>query len=115
MFAEALASPAVRGWGLWVDDQLCGYVLLLRAADMAELLNIAMAPTHRRRGYARALMHQVDTECQQHSIQQLWLEVRASNHAAQALYQQFGFVAISRRPRYYRDNQEDAIVMCRRS
>jgi ribosomal-protein-alanine N-acetyltransferase len=39
------------------------------------------------------------------------LEVRANNTAAQALYHRFRFEVVGRRPRYYRDNQEDAILM----
>lgn len=113
MFAESLASPAVSGWGLWVDAQLCGYALLLQVGAVAELLNIAIAPAQRRRGYARTLLQYVVEACQQRGVHQLWLEVRAGNLAAQALYQQLGFVPVGRRVHYYRDNQEDAIVMCR--
>jgi len=39
------------------------------------------------------------------------LEVRAGNTAAQALYRQFGFQEVGRRPKYYTDNREDALIM----
>jgi ribosomal-protein-alanine N-acetyltransferase len=41
------------------------------------------------------------------------LEVRASNEAAQALYRKLGFHDVGRRPRYYGDNGEDAVLMDR--
>lgn len=71
-----------------------------------EILNLAVAPSFRRKGIAKTLLR--------HELRRraaYFLEVRESNMAAQNLYFQFGFREIARRPRYYQDPSEGAIVM----
>lgn len=71
-----------------------------------EILNLAVTPRHRRHGIATSL---IQLEFRRKAI--FLLEVRESNLAARALYQRLGFVEISRRPEYYNNPTETAIVM----
>ena len=81
------------------------------ADDEFELLNMAVTPQHRRRGYGRALL--TDVLKRFHGV--WFLEVRASNIAAQALYEALGFHRSGRRREYYRSPPEDAIEMTKLS
>ncbi len=91
-----------------------GYVVLGGAADEAEIANLAVAPTGRRQGTGRLLVAAALAEVGRRGVRQVFLEVRASNVAAQALYREFGFEPVAVRPAYYERPVEDAIVMrCR--
>ena len=79
--------------------------------DEVHLLNVATHPAHRRRGFAASLLAHVIDGAPALGIRYATLEVRRSNEGAIALYKRFGFEAIGVRPRYYAENQEDAIVM----
>ena len=68
-------------------------------------------PDFREQGIARGLLDLVLIESYELGAQKAMLEVRASNHAAQALYLQYGFKTVHRRRRYYVDNAEDALLM----
>jgi len=79
--------------------------------DEIHLLNIATLPETRRQGQASLLLaHMLEVAERQH-CHYITLEVRRSNDAAIALYERFGFVAVGVRPKYYAENNEDAIVM----
>lgn len=90
-----------------------GYVVVWFIADELHVLNLAVSPEHRRRGVARRLMDRVIEERAKAGANQIVLEVRRSGAAAQALYASLGFKPVGVRPRYYADNQEDAIIMVR--
>jgi ribosomal-protein-alanine N-acetyltransferase len=72
---------------------------------------ISVHPEQRGQGISRLLLAQVLEEGIRRKAILATLEVRAGNHAAQALYQRFGFKVVGDRPRYYLDNQEDALIM----
>ena len=78
--------------------------------DELHLLNLATHPAHRRRGVGRFLMGHLIAVARAHGCRYITLEVRRTNHAAQALYQAHGFEPMGTRARYYSDG-EDAIVM----
>jgi ribosomal-protein-alanine N-acetyltransferase len=86
----------------------CDYWLV---HDEVHLLNLATHPDWRRQGIATMLMRHLLAVARDHRCRYVTLEVRASNHPAQALYRAHGFVAVGVRPRYYADNDEDAVVM----
>lgn len=71
-----------------------------------EILNLAVAPEHRGKGLAKALMMQVLSRSGK-----FFLEVRESNAAARQLYRKLGFIEVARRPNYYQFPNETAIVM----
>ncbi|MCI1029114.1 ribosomal protein S18-alanine N-acetyltransferase [Pantoea dispersa] len=98
---------------LHADGQLAGFAITQVVLDEASLFNIAVDPAFQRRGYARQLLQQLITELEQRAVMTLWLEVRASNQPAIALYQQLDFHQVSVRPNYYPtvSGREDAIIM----
>jgi ribosomal-protein-alanine N-acetyltransferase len=79
--------------------------------DESHVATLAVLPEFRRRGISQRLLKAALTESIQRGARLATLEVRANNKIAQALYRGFRFVVIGRRPRYYQDNHEDAIIM----
>ena len=85
------------------------------APDEREILNVAVDPGQRRKGVARALLMRELTHEREHELARgpvrWFLEVRASNVAAIRLYETVGFEHCGRRPGYYQQPAEEAIVM----
>lgn len=92
------------------DGAVMGYAVLSAVLDEGSLDNIAVAPAHRRRGVADALLSTL-TGFGRENLSALMLEVRASNAPAIALYEKHGFVPVGRRKNYYSAPKEDAILM----
>jgi ribosomal-protein-alanine N-acetyltransferase len=90
-------------------DELRGYLVCSRYAEMWHLMNVAVDPDHRRDGIASALITHLLSEIE--GTDKLMLEVRGSNEGAIEMYRRFGFAAVGHRRRYYQDNGEDAVVM----
>ncbi len=95
------------------NETIIGYAVVSMAVDEAHLLNLCIAPAHRRRGLASVMLDHVIREVRIAGMDRLFLEVRPSNRAAVNLYRQYGFKVIGRRPDYYPapDGREDARVM----
>jgi ribosomal-protein-alanine N-acetyltransferase len=81
------------------------------AADEFEVLNLAVAKARRRRGVATQLVEVALEDARIAGARQTYLEVRASNKGGIALYERLGFRVCGRRPNYYRDPIEDAILL----
>jgi [ribosomal protein S18]-alanine N-acetyltransferase len=109
MFVLELSKPSGICLCVGSGDQLVGYLVCSRYADVWHLMNIAVTPDHRRRGIATVLMENLFEEAGEDA--RYTLEVRASNSAAIAMYERFGFRPSGHRRRYYHDNGEDALVM----
>jgi ribosomal-protein-alanine N-acetyltransferase len=90
---------------------LVGYSVLRRAADEAELLNLAVSPSHRRRGIGGNLLIQALDDARRFGARAVFLEVRTSNHVARAMYAGAGFEQAGRRQQYYRRPVEDALIL----
>lgn len=91
-----------------VGGEVAGFAVSRRTApDEAEILNVAVAPTWRRRGLARKLIARAAPA----EVRTLFLEVRESNQAARALYLAAGFTEYGRRPGYYQHPAEAAVLM----
>ena len=95
-FRSLLDQP---GMVLTGDDR--AFALLRVTLDEAEVLTIATAPEHRRKGLARAVLAQAETAVQTLGAAVIFLEVAEDNDAARALYAQAGYAQIGRRPGYY--------------
>ena len=94
-----------------VGDEIVGYAGLWMIVDEGHITTFGVDPAWRRQGIGqRMLLHLADLSSQLGATR-MTLEVRASNVAAQALYGKFGFVETGRRPGYYSDDGEEAIVM----
>lgn len=110
-FASLTDNPNVLFRAALNGGRVAGYLVLIFAADTAQLANIAVDPALRRSGIGAALLDDALEFCRRHGIADVSLEVRESNAPARALYASRGFAAVGRRRRYYRHPVEDAIVM----
>jgi ribosomal-protein-alanine N-acetyltransferase len=90
----------------WNGDAAGMIVFRGPLAGESEILNLAVAPENRRQGIGRALVRAAGEK-----PADLYLEVRRSNLGGQAFYRRCGFEETGCRKGYYRDPQEDAIVM----
>ncbi len=77
----------------------------------AHITNIAVLPHYRGQGYGEAVCRTLIQEAALVDIDKVTLEVRASNTTAQNLYLKLGFYSAGRRPGYYTDTNEDAVIM----
>lgn len=93
--------------------RVVGYAVCWAVLDQAELGNIAVAAPYRRRGVATRLLTAVLARQRERGVREVFLEVRASNRAAQRLYERFGFGLVGIRAGYYSQPTEDALVMVR--
>ena len=91
-----------------------GYVGMWHIIDEGHITNIAVHPEFRSCGVGSALMEALLEAAKALGITALTLEVRRSNHEAQALYSKYGFAEGGMRKAYYADNNEDALIMWRR-
>ena len=116
-FSEPWSENSVRGeltnkLALWLvaveDGEVLGYVGSQTVLQEADMMNIAVADTHRRQGIARLLVEELI--CQLDAYQ-LTLEVRASNAPAIALYEKLGFQQVGLRKNYYHKPKEDALIL----
>ncbi len=96
-----------------VADEMAAFAITQVVLDEATLFNIAVDPAWQRRGLGRQLLTHLIGELEQRDVLTLWLEVRASNVAAIALYESLGFNEVTVRRNYYptADGREDAIIM----
>ena len=100
------------GWNSYKENgTVCGYIGAQSVPPEADVMNLAVAPDCRRQGIARQLLSRLTKLLHRQGIEALFLEVRPSNHAAIALYEAFGFVQIGRRPKYYVNPSEDALIL----
>jgi ribosomal-protein-alanine N-acetyltransferase len=114
MFAGELAKPSSISLGAFAPDgELVGYLIISRYVDAWHVMNVAVAPSHRRRGIARGLMERLFEVTARDARRGYTLEVRVSNEGAIQLYEALGFRARGIRRGYYTDNREDALIMWR--
>jgi [ribosomal protein S18]-alanine N-acetyltransferase len=92
---------------------LVGYLVCSRFDTVWHLMNVAVDPDHRRRGIGWALLQGMIAGAG--PDEPYTLEVRESNAPAIVMYERLHFRAAGKRPRYYRDNGEDAVIMWRTS
>lgn len=91
-----------------VDKTAIGFLVIQQLVGELEITNIAVKKARQGEGWGSQLLAHLD-----HVDFPIFLEVRASNTSAQALYQKFGFEVIGKRQRYYHEPVEDAIIMKR--
>ncbi len=108
--AGSLSSPFVVLRRALLDGVCAGYLCASALYGEAEILRIAVHPDCRRRGIARALLREFFENFPDYAT---FLEVRASNTAARALYESEGFAAAGVRRNYYEHPAEDAVCMMR--
>ncbi len=95
-------------------EQVVAYAGYWKIFDEGHITNVAVHPAWRRQGVGTYLMRLLIDLAAAEGIRDMTLEVRPSNEAARALYRRMGFAAEGRRPHYYADNGEDALILWRR-
>ena len=115
MFASELAKPTSICFGAFdaETDGLAGYLIISRYVDAWHVMNVAVAPSHRRRGIATMLLERLFEQTAGDERRGYTLEVRVSNASAIRLYEELGFRPRGVRRGYYTDNREDALIMWR--
>jgi ribosomal-protein-alanine N-acetyltransferase len=94
-----------------LGERIVGYGGIWLMVDEAHVTTFAIHPAYRRRRIGeRLLIALLDLAVDRHA-REATLEVRLSNLAARRLYEKYGFRPVGIRPRYYSDNQEDALIM----
>ena len=112
---QSIASELSNDLSLWIvalqDDVVVGYIGSQTVCGETDIMNIAVDPAWRRRGIAQILIEQLIRDLWEWGSDRLMLEVRPSNTAAVQLYEKLGFQQVGRRPNYYRDPKEDALIL----
>jgi len=96
------------------DGVVVGYIMSWKVADEWHVINLAVATEERRSGVGTRLLEASLASAVAEGCRTATLEVRIGNVPALAFYERHGFQVIERRPRYYRDTGEDALVLIRR-
>jgi len=113
MFAGEIGKPTSLCLGAFdaETDRLVGYLIVSRYVDAWHVMNVAVAPEHRRQGIAGRLLCELFDRTDAEDRRGYTLEVRVSNSDAIALYEKLGFRSHGVRRGYYTDNREDALIM----
>ena len=93
------------------DGVVVGYIGSQSVLGESDMMNVAVHPEHRRKGIAEALIQALSQGLKDRGNICLTLEVRASNDPAIALYDKLDFHQVGRRPNYYRNPKEDALIL----
>ena len=111
----AVASELDNPLSYWLvaleGETVVGYVGSQTVLGEADIMNGAVAPTHRRQGIAIELLQRLRMDLTARDVHSLTLEVRVSNAPAIELYSRLGYVQAGRRPNYYHKPKEDALIL----
>lgn len=113
--AKSVESELNNPLSLWLvamdGDRVVGYIGSQTVLGEGDMMNLAVAPDYRHRGIGEGLVKGLVVALNEKGATRLALEVRASNAPAIALYEKLGFCVAGRRPNYYRNPKEDALIM----
>lgn len=111
----SVASELSNPLSLWLvaldGSRVVGYVGSQSVMGEADMMNVAVSSQYRRMGIAQELVERLVAALGEKDVHSLTLEVRASNEPAKALYSKLGFLPVGRRPNYYRNPKEDALIL----
>ena len=110
---ERLRLRGELGWVIDTGGAVRGFLVIRTVAQEAEILNLSVDPAGRRTGNATALLLEALKECRELRVKKIFLEVRESNVPAIFFYEKHGFVKNGRRPAYYTNPSEAAVLMRR--
>jgi [ribosomal protein S18]-alanine N-acetyltransferase len=108
---EQLGELSTRGWVAETSGVVAGFILVRVVPPEAEILNLAVSLAWRRKGIATMLLAFAERTIRADSVSRVFLEVRESNQAGIAFYDRLGFARMGRRPAYYHDPEEAAVLM----
>lgn len=111
----SVGSEVKNPLSLWIvaldDQKVVGYVGSQSVMGWADMMNLAVAPEYRRMGIGEKLVAELIRQLKENEVSCLTLEVRISNNSAISLYTKLGFVEVGRRPGYYHNPREDALIL----
>ena len=111
----SVAGELANELSLWLvaveGETVLGYVGSQTVLDSTDILNVAVSPDHQGCGIGRALLTELEQRLRQQGVTEVLLEVRPSNAPAIALYTSLGFIQVGRRPNYYLNPREDALIL----
>lgn len=93
------------------EERVAGYIGSQSVQGESDMMNVAVDPAYRRQGIGEKLVTELAAQLKALGNESLTLEVRASNDSAIALYQKLDFEQVGRRPNYYRNPKEDALIL----
>jgi [ribosomal protein S18]-alanine N-acetyltransferase len=108
---ELIENPVSRAWVAEMDGRIAAMLVLWFIVDEAHIATIAVHPNFRRQGIGESILLHALKDVQAEGARRAFLEVRAGNLGAQAMYKKYGFEIAGVRPGYYKDNNEDALLM----
>lgn len=108
---ELTDNPASRCWVVDLDGKIIGMIVVWLLVDEAHVATLATHPDYRRQGIAKELLMYSLRYMSKEGAVTSFLEVREGNNAALEMYRRFGYEESGRRKRYYKDTDEDAILM----
>jgi ribosomal-protein-alanine N-acetyltransferase len=108
---DEMAASVNTFWVAEQNNAVVGYISMQIVPDEAFVLNIAVSPEHRRKGIANALLSYAETRCFLVGCNKIHLEVRESNQAALSLYRSRLYLEVGRRPGFYAQPKEDAVLL----
>ena len=109
--ATELSNP-LSYWLVALDgENVAGYIGSQSVMGESDMMNVAVSPDYRRCGIGEALVNTLCADLKAQGNTSLTLEVRASNAPAIALYEKLGFSQVGRRPNYYHNPKEDALIL----
>ena len=99
-------------WLVALDgERVAGYIGSQSVQGESDMMNVAVDPAYRRQGIGEQLVTQLALQLKELGNESLTLEVRISNEGAIALYKKLAFEQVGRRPNYYRNPKEDALIL----
>ncbi|PSB02679.1 ribosomal protein S18-alanine N-acetyltransferase [Merismopedia glauca] len=96
-----------------ITDNLLGIGCFWSIVEESHITLLAIHPKYRRQGLGQMLLYGLLKKAWEEGLERATLEVRAGNQDAISLYAKFGFKLAGKRPRYYQDNNEDALILWR--
>ena len=112
---NSIAAEVNNSLSLWLvaleGHEVVGYIGSQTVMDESDMMNVAVHPDHRRRGIGQQLICELTQRLVERGSVSLTLEVRASNEPAKQMYEKLGFALAGRRPNYYRNPKEDALIL----
>lgn len=97
------------------EGKIAGYCCLYGVLDEGEIVNVAVSPEFRKKGYGAGMVTDLMRRGEERGIRTFFLEVRAGNDSARRLYSELGFKELSIRKGFYEYPKEDGILMCRQA
>ena len=110
-FLYELENPLSLWLAALDGETVAGYIGSQAVLDEADIMNVAVHPSYRRRGIAKALLQELERCLSEKGVEILALEVRASNEPAIRLYNQLGYTLAGIRKNYYFHPKEDALIL----